>query len=137
MYMILHAEDDIPTLPRPREVAHCSSSSNKNPLKVCSANNAECIRLSVLNFSSHALQRKRPSCNKDTNAQIGPPKTVKLDTILDKCDKEDISDSLGLEQPLFIDEESQKIKCSWCPAWVGSDTVKVANQHTRKLFPIK
>ena len=80
------------------------------------------------------MQRKRPSCNKDTNTQIGPPKTVKLDTILDKCDKEDFSDSSELEQPLFIAEESQKIKCSWCPTWVGSDSVKVANQHTRKAI---
>ena len=50
----------------------------------------------------------------------------------EKCDKEDITDSLGVEQPLFIEEQSQTIKCRWCPSWVGSSVVKVANQHTRK-----
>ena len=39
MYMILHAEDSIPPLSRPTEVAHCSSSSSKNPQKVHSTNN--------------------------------------------------------------------------------------------------
>ena len=82
--------------------------------------------------STCALQRKRQSRNEKTNTQIGPPKAAKLDMLLEKCDKEDITDSLGVEQPLFIEEQSQTIKCRWCPSWVGSSVVKVANQHTRK-----
>ena len=43
-----------------------------------------------------------------------------------------IEQSLEVEQPLFIEESSNKTKCFWCPTWVGSDTVKVVNQHVRK-----
>lgn len=50
-----------------------------------------------------------------------------LEKCLKKCDRETTD-----EQPLFIDDELSTIKCKWCPAWAGSQTVKVINQHVRK-----
>ena len=35
------------------------------------------------------------------------------------------------EQPLYIDDGLSAIKCKWCPAWDGSQHVKVINQHVR------
>ena len=53
--------------------------------------------------------------------------TCDLQKALKKCDREEIDD-----QPLYIDEGVGAIKCQWCPAWCGSQTVKVINQHVRK-----
>ena len=52
--------------------------------------------------------------------------------ILSKCDDEKIPDGCAPEQPLFIDESQQLIKCTWCSGWVGSSITKVINQHVRK-----
>ncbi len=47
-----------------------------------------------------------------------------LEKSLKKCDRETTE-----EQPLYIDEGLSAIKCKWCPAWDGSQLVKVINQH--------
>ena len=44
-----------------------------------------------------------------------------------RCDKEEVPD-----QPLYIDEMDECVKCSWCPPWKGSRMAKVINQHMRK-----
>ena len=84
---------------------------------------------------NHCSQGKRQSAgdgDTSTVSQSEPIKTVKLDLVLRKCDKEGVDESMEVEQPLFIDESVQKIKCSWCPTWVGANTTKVVNQHIRK-----
>ena len=50
-----------------------------------------------------------------------------LEKSLKKCDRETTE-----EQPLYIDDGFSAIKCKWCPAWAGSQVVKVINQHVRK-----
>lgn len=60
-------------------------------------------------------------------------KRPKLEVIVGKCKKEDFSScSEPLEQPLYIDEPDEAIKCSWCPDWHGSQKTKVINQHVTK-----
>ena len=72
----------------------------------------------------HDLQRKRADPDPD-------PITYRedLDKALKSCDKEEGS---GVEQPLYIDESTESIKCWWCPSWTGTIKVKVVNQHVRK-----
>lgn len=53
---------------------------------------------------------------------------VALEMILKKCHKED---SLEADQPLYIDAESESIKCHWCASFKGSIEPRVINQHVK------
>jgi len=58
-----------------------------------------------------------------------PTKPICLEGILSKCRKED-----GLaedNQPLYIDMESESIKCKWCANFKGSIETRVINQHVK------
>ena len=58
-----------------------------------------------------------------------PLEPVPLDKILKKCHKED---SLQEDdQPLYIDAESESIKCRWCSLFKGSIEPRVINQHVK------
>lgn len=57
-------------------------------------------------------------------------KKPRLDVILGKCTKENISDC-DMIQPLYIDDGEEAIKCTWCPDWKGSIEAKVINQHIK------
>ena len=50
-----------------------------------------------------------------------------LDSRLAKCHQEDQID----EQPLYVDDADDAIKCAWCPGWSGSQ-VKRVNQHCKR-----
>ena len=80
------------------------------------------------------LQRKRKQRFDDPDLSALEPKRS-LGQILGKCDKEDVESS-GImplpEQPLYEDETCDKIKCRWCPNWIGSAEPRVINQHVRK-----
>lgn len=51
-----------------------------------------------------------------------------LDSILKKCIKEEDVD----QQPLYVDDIDECIKCKWCPTWSGSQLVKRVNQHCKR-----
>ena len=51
-----------------------------------------------------------------------------LDDRLAKCYKEPDLD----EQPLFVDDTEDSIKCAWCSGWSGSQQVKRVNQHCKR-----
>lgn len=58
-----------------------------------------------------------------------PLKPLPLEKLLSKCKQEE-----GLEredQPLFIDWETESIKCRWCGLFVGSTEPRVINQHVK------
>ena len=77
------------------------------------------------------LQRKRKQRFDDPDLSAYEPKRS-LGQILDKCDKEDVESSYITplpEQPLYQDESCDKIKCQWCPNWIGSAEPRVINQH--------
>ena len=80
------------------------------------------------------LQRKRKQRFDDPDLSAYEPKRS-LGQILGKCGKEDLESS-GIiplpEQPLYQDESCDKIKCQWCPNWIGSAETRVINQHVRK-----
>jgi hypothetical protein len=57
-------------------------------------------------------------------------KKPKLDVLLGKCTKEDISDR-DVSQPLYIDDGEEAVKCTWCPDWKGSIQAKIINQHVK------
>ena len=53
-----------------------------------------------------------------------------LDEVLKKCLKEE-----GIQeddQPLYIDTETESIKCHWCTLFKGSIEARVINQHVKK-----
>jgi len=55
--------------------------------------------------------------------------SLSLDKILSKCNPED-----GLEkddQPLYIDLETESVKCRWCSLFKGSIEPRVINQHVK------
>ena len=54
---------------------------------------------------------------------------VPLDEILKKCHKEDSVQEDN--QPLYIDAESESIKCHWCTLFKGSIEARVINQHVK------
>jgi len=54
---------------------------------------------------------------------------VYLDKILEKCMKEENIDNE--DQPLYIDDENECIKCQWCSLFKGSIEVRVINQHVK------
>lgn len=57
-------------------------------------------------------------------------RSVDLHAILAKATKEaDMSDG---DQPLFVDEGDETIKCRWCTLFKGSQELKHINQHTSK-----
>ena len=78
------------------------------------------------------LQRKRKRHDPDLTA-LEPKRS--LGQILGKCDEEDVESS-GItplpEQPLYVDKMDDKIKCRWCPNWIGSAESHVINQHVWK-----
>lgn len=79
------------------------------------------------------LQRKRKQFDDPDLSACEPKRT--LGQILGKCDKEDV-ECCGIipppDQPLYQDESCDKIKCRWCPNWIGSAEPRVINQHVRK-----
>ena len=52
-----------------------------------------------------------------------------LDERLKKCFNEDNVEC----QPLYIDNVDECIKCTWCPAWPGSQEVKWVNHIARGI----
>lgn len=62
-------------------------------------------------------------------SNIEDEENPKLDVIMEKR-KLDFCDE-PLEQPLYIDEPDEAIKCSWCPNWKGSQQTKVIDQHVK------
>jgi len=56
-------------------------------------------------------------------------KPICLDSILSKCRKENgVAEDI---QPLYIDMESESIKCKWCTTFKGSIETRVINQHVK------
>jgi len=54
-----------------------------------------------------------------------------MDEMLKKAEKE--KGFLSEEQPLYVDEDDLKIKCTWCGIrFNGSQQLKHVNQHVRK-----
>ena len=51
-----------------------------------------------------------------------------LDKILEKCVKEE---NIDKDQPLYIDDENECIKCRWCSLFKGSIEPRVINQHVK------
>ena len=61
--------------------------------------------------------------------EIDPLAPICLDKILEKCKKEESIDKE--DQPLFIDDENECIKCHWCSLFKGSIEPRVINQHVK------
>ena len=61
--------------------------------------------------------------------EIDPLALICLDKILEKCIKEESIDKE--DQPLFIDDENECIKCHWCSLFKGSIEPRVINQHVK------
>ena len=55
-------------------------------------------------------------------------KTVDLGVVLAKARKEENVP----DQPLYVDEAEETIKCRWCTSFKGSQELKHINQHTKK-----
>ena len=63
---------------------------------------------------------------KKAKRDLGP---VLLDKVLSKCKQEEGLDET--DQPLYIDEETETIKCRWCGLFKGSNEARVINQHVK------
>ena len=61
--------------------------------------------------------------------EIDPLTPVCLDKVLEKCIQEDSIDKE--DQPLYIDDETECIKCRWCGLFKGSVEARVINQHVK------